>query len=380
MGQRTGVLGKLARPERPDIGDALDRSRTHIGGEFLVAIDRQPFLEAELEPVAAGDPVAGPVVEIFVRDDRFDSGEIEVGCGLRVCQHELVIEDIEALVLHRAHVEVRHRDDHEDVEIVFAAIGLFVPAHAALEGVHGVGALVLFAVLAINAHLHCASGGGCEAVGDQAEVTAHHGEQIGRLGEGVVPHREMPIAALDLATVDHVAVGQEHRRLADRRLDPGCVDRQHVRPIEEIGDPTKTLCLALGAVGAAGAKEPHQLGVAGGIDLGGDLQFKRLVRNLADNQAVGRHLVTGGIEAFAVDGDRHQGQFVTVELQFGRSAGGPERERGRHGGGPRRQPEIQVDGVDGEIGWSIILEADLGIFGFHGARRVGGCWRRCSRF
>jgi hypothetical protein len=44
----------------------------HVAGELLVAEDGQPFLQAELEPVAAGDAVAGPVVEIFVRDDRLD--------------------------------------------------------------------------------------------------------------------------------------------------------------------------------------------------------------------------------------------------------------------------------------------------------------------
>ena len=33
---------------------------------MLVAVDREPLLEGELEPVAAGDAVAAPVVEVFV--------------------------------------------------------------------------------------------------------------------------------------------------------------------------------------------------------------------------------------------------------------------------------------------------------------------------
>ncbi|MEO1532020.1 MAG: hypothetical protein AAFU72_07615, partial [Pseudomonadota bacterium] len=45
----------------------------------------------------------------------------------------------------RAHVEVVHGDDLEEVEVVFPAIGAFVPDHRALEGVHGVGAAVLVA-------------------------------------------------------------------------------------------------------------------------------------------------------------------------------------------------------------------------------------------
>ena len=55
--------------------DALHRGRALVGGELLVAEDGQPFLEAELEPVAAGDAVAGPVVEVLVRDDALDGLE-----------------------------------------------------------------------------------------------------------------------------------------------------------------------------------------------------------------------------------------------------------------------------------------------------------------
>ena len=133
MGERAGILDELMRAQRAHVADALDRARAHVGGEFLVAKDRQAFLQAELEPVAAGDAVAGPVVEVFVRDDRLDMRIVGVGRGLGRGQHVLVVEDVEALVLHRAHVEVGDGDDHEDVEIVFAAERLLVPAHRALE-------------------------------------------------------------------------------------------------------------------------------------------------------------------------------------------------------------------------------------------------------
>ena len=69
MGEGARVLGELVRAQRAHVVDALDRPRALVGGELLVAEDRQAFLEAELEPVAAGDAVAGPVVEILVRDD-----------------------------------------------------------------------------------------------------------------------------------------------------------------------------------------------------------------------------------------------------------------------------------------------------------------------
>jgi hypothetical protein len=117
----------------------------------MVAIDGQPFLQAELEPVAASDSVASPIVEILMRDDRLDIGVVGVGRGVLVGQDVFVVEDVEALVLHRAHVEVGHGDDVEDVEIVFAPEHLLVPFHGALERVHRIGGARLLAVLDIDA-------------------------------------------------------------------------------------------------------------------------------------------------------------------------------------------------------------------------------------
>src|SRR5438874_11014293 len=51
-----------------------------IGREALVAEYGQAFLEAQLEPGAAGDAVARPIVEIFVRGDTRDLVEVGIGC------------------------------------------------------------------------------------------------------------------------------------------------------------------------------------------------------------------------------------------------------------------------------------------------------------
>ena len=69
MGQRAGILGKLRCAQRAHFGDALDRRATLVGRELLIAEDGQPLLQRELKPVAAGHPVARPVVEILVGDD-----------------------------------------------------------------------------------------------------------------------------------------------------------------------------------------------------------------------------------------------------------------------------------------------------------------------
>jgi hypothetical protein len=75
----------------------------------------QALLQAKLEPVAARDPVACPVVEILVRDDGLDVGIIRVRRGLGARENVFVVEDVEALVLHGAHVEVGYRNHIEDV-------------------------------------------------------------------------------------------------------------------------------------------------------------------------------------------------------------------------------------------------------------------------
>ena len=113
MRQWPRIFRELCGAEQADVLDTLDRCRAHVGGEALVAIDGETLFQAELEPVAAGDAVARPVVEIFVRDDALHPVEVEVGGGVGVGQYVAGVEDVEALVLHRARVEIRHGDDVE---------------------------------------------------------------------------------------------------------------------------------------------------------------------------------------------------------------------------------------------------------------------------
>ncbi len=129
MRHRSGVLRELAAAQNPHILDALDPARTQVGRKFLVAEHGQPFLEAELEPVAAGHPIAGPVVEIFVADHPENALIVGVGGGLRLGEHVLGVKDVEALVFHRAHVEIADRHDLVQIEVVFQAEALFVPGH-----------------------------------------------------------------------------------------------------------------------------------------------------------------------------------------------------------------------------------------------------------
>src|SRR6266700_3877980 len=87
MRHRPGVLGELRGAQVPYFADALHRTRVQVRAEFLLAEHGEPLLEGKLEPVAAGDPVSRPIVEILVRDDPVDGEEIGVGRGIGPREH-----------------------------------------------------------------------------------------------------------------------------------------------------------------------------------------------------------------------------------------------------------------------------------------------------
>src|SRR3546814_13927524 len=89
------ILGELRGAQQPDVLDPFDGGRSHVGRKALVAKDGEAFLQAELEPVAAGDAVARPIVVIFVRDDPLDAVIIEVGRGVGSGEHVAGVEEVE---------------------------------------------------------------------------------------------------------------------------------------------------------------------------------------------------------------------------------------------------------------------------------------------
>ncbi|SYK73539.1 Uncharacterised protein [Klebsiella pneumoniae] len=84
---RTGVLGKLSGTHHADIIDTVYRTGAEVRAEFLVTENGQPFFQAELEPVTAGDAVTGPVMEIFMTDNRFNPEIIFICRGFILRQH-----------------------------------------------------------------------------------------------------------------------------------------------------------------------------------------------------------------------------------------------------------------------------------------------------
>ena len=361
---RTRVLRELVGAEQAHVADALDRARRHVGGELLVPEHRQAFLEAQLEPVAAGHAVAGPVVEVLVRDDRLDRREVPIGGGVGAGEHVRRVEDVEPLVLHRPHVEVVHRDDHEGVEVVLQAVDVLVPAHRALERAHGVAAAVGVVGLHVDAQRHLASRAGRERVLDAREPARHQGEEVGRLGMRVLPHHVMA-AVVEVAARDVVAVGEQDRIAFRIRGDPRAVAGHHVRAVEEPGDLPEPFRLALRAEEPRRRVEPFQGLVRSGPDRDLGVEDER-VGNVAHGQRLVRRFDPVSRPRLAVDAHRPGVESPAVEDQVrGRLGDGvaPDLEPRPHQGPPLVELEVQVHFVDEERRRRVVRESGGGGFG-----------------
>ena len=136
MCRRAAVLGELGSTKQAYITSALHPFIMHVSRKALVPIHCQAFFQRQLEPVAASDPVASPVMEIFMRNDRFHAIEVFIRCCLRISKNKLAVKDIQALIFHRAHVEMADGDNLEEIQIIFQAIGVLVPLHRPFQRIH----------------------------------------------------------------------------------------------------------------------------------------------------------------------------------------------------------------------------------------------------
>tara|TARA_B110000046_G_C12728747_1_gene287658 strand:- start:123 stop:395 length:273 start_codon:yes stop_codon:yes gene_type:complete len=85
-----------------------------------------------------------------------------------------------------------------------------------------------------------------ERVLDHAEVTGDEREEVGGLGERILPHGEV-FAAVEFTGVHEVAVGEEHWVLGLVRGDLGGELGHDVGPVLVEGDASESLGFALGA-------------------------------------------------------------------------------------------------------------------------------------
>ena len=213
---RAGVFGELGGAQHAHVFNALDGARRRLMAEvlrkLLVSENCQALFQAELKPVAAGHAVAGPVVKVLVTDHALDVAEVGVGCGRLAGQHVLGVEDVQALVLHGAHVEVAGRHNHEALQVQRQAEACFVPGHRGHQRIHG----VLGFVEVARAHIHLQQMrlpiARRDALLARHQLAGHQRKQIAGFFVRVDPLGEMP-AVFKQALLDQVAVRQQHRVL-----------------------------------------------------------------------------------------------------------------------------------------------------------------------
>ena len=215
-----------------------------VGGVFLVAEHGQAFLQRQLEPVAAGDAVAGPVVEILVGDTRSMSWKsLSVAVSGRASTY-LVLKMLRPLFSIAPDVEIAHGRRCCTRPGPFQAVGVLVPFHRVLERLHGEHALIqLAAARRRTAASPCARTLVTKLSWLRSSSRRHDREQVGGLGERVDPSCPAPPAAL-LALGDEVAVRQQHRIALAARRAASLVARHHVGTVQEGGDPAEALRLA----------------------------------------------------------------------------------------------------------------------------------------
>ena len=291
MLHRAGVLGELRGAQVAHFLDARHGARINVRTVFLIAEHGEPFLERELEPVAAGDAVAGPVMEVLVRDDPVDVEVIDIRRGVGARQHVLGVEDVEALVLHCPRVEIAHRHDVVLVEVQLEAEARLVPADRALQAIHRPARLVELAGLDVHVKLLLLARARDDRIGDVLEIRGDHREEIGGLGERVVEAR--PVAARDfVARAGDVAVRQQHRIALLVGVDGRRIGGHHVRSIDEPGDAPEALGLALRDEAVLRRVEAFELGVLLRHDAAHRFQ-REAIGHVVDGQALRRDLVAG---------------------------------------------------------------------------------------
>ena len=254
-------------------------------------------------------------MEVLVADDGLDVGVVLVGGDLRIGERVAGVEDVEALVLHGAEVEVVRRHDAEAVEVKLEPPALLVPADGLLEAVHRV--LRLVDVLRLDPDFK--AGGAAVLEDDRVakglEPAGDEREEIAGLRERILP-AGLVAAVVKVLLLNAVAVGEQHGVLLLRRADHDAVAGEDVGPVEEVGDAAEALGLALAhQVLARGVDARERL--VGGRAEAVDDDDVALAVDAADGEQVVAERVAGLVERKAVDGDADERQGFAVENEIG---------------------------------------------------------------
>ena len=357
MRHGTGILGKLRRPQLLHVRDPEHRRRPHARTEALIPENRQPLLEGQLEPVPARHPVARPVMEVFVSHHAFDAFVVVVRRHFGVREDVLRIEDVQALVLHGPGIEVIHRHDHEDIEVIFKAVDFLVPAHGLLERGHGMA--TAFDVLGLHPDLkrHIPTARRLEAIRVAFQITGDESKEVAGLRKGILPARAMP-TAIQVFGQNPVAVGEQDRTTRLIGIQGHRIACHHIRAIQEPGDPPEPHGLALCAVVPVGPVEPHEGRIRLGPDPDPGLQLETGRHRIHGQGFVGER-IRRVRQRLAIKPHTEGIQLLPIQDQGGRIAFqrlvSTNREDGGHLGRVRLELKVQIDLVDPVVRFPIVL-------------------------
>ena len=367
VGRGARIFTELAIAQEGHILDALDGRRMEIGGETGITKHREPFFQRKLEPVAAGDAVAGPVMEILVGDHTFDPLQFAIGGGGGIGEHQLGIKDIETLIFHGAHVEVAHGNDVEFIEVVFQPIHLLIPGHGAFQRRHRMGGVGAITRLHVDAQGHLAATGGGEGIAHLLELARHQGEEVGGFGEGVVPDGVVAGRIVQGPGADAVAIREQHGAALPVGLDPHPEATEQVGAIGVVSDAAEALGLALAGHHAAAHVEPLQAAVGFRVDAHQRLELEGPLRRRQQHQGTGFEPVRVRGQQLPIEAQLQQLQAFAAEVHRARSSGrvGPALEAGRHQAVVLKNLHRQVGAIQPKGSRAVISETNQG----HGANQ-----------
>ena len=179
-------------------------------------------------------------------DNAFNIEVIFVGGGIGAGQHIFGVKDIQPLILHCAHIEEIHRDDHIDVEVILQAEAFFIPFHGVFQRGHRPRRAVEVAAIDVQLQRHFATRTRGEGVAQHVEVACNQRKQVARFRERVLPL--YPVTSVfQFALRNAVTVGKQEGIFGFIGNNFGGKTRQHVRAVEIIRNMAETFGFTLGA-------------------------------------------------------------------------------------------------------------------------------------
>ena len=179
-------------------------------------------------------------------DNAFNIEVIFVGGGVGAGQHIFGVKDIQPLILHCAHIEEIHRDDHIDVEVILQAEAFFIPFHGVFQRGHRPRRAIKVATIDVQLQRYFTARAGSEGIAQYIKITSHQRKQVTRFRERVLPLYPMT-SIFQFTLRNAVTIGKQEGIFGFIGNNFGGKTRQHIRAVEIIRNMAETFGFTLGA-------------------------------------------------------------------------------------------------------------------------------------